>query len=124
VRIIIAAHTDVPIVHLASRSLYGRLLRAGVRIFEWKGDTILHAKTAVADGYWSTVGSANLDALSLHSNLETNAVIEDGHFSSHLEQLFHEDLAHCEEVTWAAWQRRSWAEKTLSHIAYQLRLWL
>ena len=74
---ILAGTTDVKIVLLAARAMYGRLLRAGVRIYEWRADRVLHAKTAVIDGHWSTVGTSNLDPLSLRMNLEVNAFVED-----------------------------------------------
>ncbi len=76
VRIIVAGTTDVTAVLLASRALYQRLLASGARIFEWKG-RVLHAKTAVIDRRWCTVGSSNLDYQSLRHNLEVNAIIED-----------------------------------------------
>jgi cardiolipin synthase len=70
VRVILAGTTDVKIVLFAARAMYGRLLKAGVRIYEWRANRVLHAKTAVIDGHWSTVGTSNLDPLSLRMNLE------------------------------------------------------
>src|SRR5262249_20903403 len=74
VRIMVAGTTDVQAVREASRSLYEILLGAGARMFEWQG-RVLHAKTAVIDGRWSTVGSSNLDYQSLRYNLEVNAIV-------------------------------------------------
>jgi cardiolipin synthase A/B len=123
VRIMVAGTTDVPAVRLASRSIYGRLLRAGARIFEWT-PSVLHAKTAIIDGHWTTVGSSNLDQQSLRLNLEANAIIEDPGFATEMEAMFHEDLARCEEITaehlhaFPPWERAaSWA-------AYMFRDWL
>jgi cardiolipin synthase len=113
----------VPLVLFASRGLYGKLLRAGVKIYEWKG-RVLHAKTAVVDGHWSTVGSSNLDNLSLRQNLEVNAVIEDRRFASAMERLFDEDLRQCVKVTREALDERSLFERLLSWVAYQVRRWL
>jgi cardiolipin synthase len=97
VRIIVAGTTDVTAVLLASRALYQRLLVAGVRIFEWRG-RVLHAKTAVIDHRWSTVGSSNLDYQSLRHNLEVNAIVEDERFAASMERMFEDDLGHCDEI--------------------------
>src|SRR5262249_10252520 len=67
VRLLVPANSDVGLLYYASRHEYGHLLKAGVRIFEYQG-TVLHAKTAVVDGVWSTVGSSNLDYQSFVHN--------------------------------------------------------
>ncbi len=123
VRIMLAGTTDVPAVLLASRSIYGRLFKAGARLYEWRG-RVLHAKTAVIDGRWSTVGSTNLDPQSLRKNLEVNAVIEHEGFGAAMERMFEEDLEHCEEITADRWQRRSLVERAASWAAYLAREWL
>lgn len=123
VRIMVAGTTDVPAVLFASRMIYGHLLAAGVRMFEWRG-RVLHAKTAVIDGRWSTVGSSNLDAQSLRQNLEANAVIEHEDFAGAMERMFVEDLRHCEEITADLWHKRSWLERAASWTAYLARDWL
>jgi cardiolipin synthase A/B len=123
VSLILAGSTDVPLVLLASRGLYGKLLRSGVKVYEWKG-RVLHAKTAVVDGVWSTVGSANLDSLSLRQNLEVNAVVVDPAFAAAMERLFDEDLSHCERVTKDLLEERSLFDRFLSWLAYQVRSWL
>lgn len=123
VRIMVAGTTDVPPVLLASRTIYGHLLEAGARMFEWRG-RVLHAKTAVIDGVWSTVGSTNLDSQSLRKNLEVNAVITHSGFAAAMERMFAEDLAHCDEITADHWARRAWWEKAASWTAYLARDWL
>jgi cardiolipin synthase A/B len=123
VQVITAGVTDVPLVLLATRGLYGKLLKSGVRVYEWKG-RVLHAKTAVVDGRWSTVGSANLDQLSLRQNLEANAVIVDERFGEAMEKLFDEDLRQCQRITREALLERSLFERLLSWLAYQVRRWL
>jgi cardiolipin synthase len=123
VSVILAATTDVYVVRLAAQGIYLRLLRSGVKVYEWSG-RVLHAKTAVVDGSWSTVGSANLDALSLRANLEVNAVFEDEKLGTAVEAMFAQDLALCEEVTLAEWRKRSWTERILPWLAFQLRNWL
>lgn len=121
--LVLAASTDVRLVLYAARGLYPRLLKNGVEVYEWKG-RVLHAKTAVVDGAWSTVGSANLDAMSLRHNLEVNAVVNDAGFSGAVERLFLEDLEHCERVTLEAMRGYGLVARALSWLAYQLRHWL
>jgi cardiolipin synthase len=123
VRVILGGTTDVNAVLWASRALYGGLLAAGARIFEWRG-TVLHAKTAVIDGRWGTVGSTNFDYRSLYLNLELNAVVEDEKFGAALESLFEGDLPHCHTVTLAEWRARPWLSRLLSGILYWFRDWL
>lgn len=123
VRVVLAGSTDVLAVLLAARGLYPRLLRAGVRIYEWEG-RILHAKTGVVDGHWSTVGSTNLDAMSLRHNLEVNAVIESESFAGALLRMFEDDLKSCREITLKDVRSRPWLERLLSYLAYRVRAWL
>lgn len=117
VHVIVPGETDVLAVRFASRAIYGRLLRAGVRIHEFSG-RVLHAKTAVIDGRWATVGSSNLDSQSLRKNLEANAIVEDERFASALEAMFEEDLARSVEITADSWQHRGRLERAGSWLAY------
>ncbi len=123
VAVILAASTDVHLVLWAARGLYKRLLRAGVEVYEWEG-RILHAKTAVVDTRWATVGSANLDSLSLRQNLEVNAVFEDPTFAAAVERMFEEDLPQCRRITRQWLRDRPIGERLLSWFAFQLRRWL
>lgn len=123
VRVMVAGTTDVPAVLLASRTIYGGLLEAGVRMYEWHG-RVLHAKTAVIDGRWSTIGSSNLDAQSLRKNLEVNAFINHEGFAAAMERMFFDDLTCCEEITADRWQRRPFWERAASWTAYLARDWL
>lgn len=123
VRLMIAGTTDVPAVLFASRSIYDRLLQAGVRLYEWNG-RVMHAKTAVIDGRWSTVGSSNLDAQSLRQNLEANAIVRHPGFAAAMERMFLEDLASCDEINAERWQRRPAWLRAASWGAYLLRRWL
>lgn len=123
VRVILAGATDVRAVLHASRSLYEVLLVAGVRLFEWEG-RVLHAKTAVVDGRWATVGSSNLDAQSLRRNLEVNAILRDDAFAGAMERMFVEDLASCREIDGARWRERPRWARALSWSAYLLQRWL
>lgn len=123
VRIMVAGTTDVRAVLEASRSIYEVLLNAGARLFEWQG-RVLHAKTAVVDGRWSTVGSSNLDQQSLRHNLEVNAIVASEQFARALEDMFEEDLEHCEEIVAEHWQRRGPIARATSWGAWLLRDWL
>lgn len=97
VRVLVPATNDLPWIGAASRVGYRQFLEAGVRIFEY-GGPMIHAKTVVADGWWSKVGSTNLNFSSLAANWEIDLVAEDRDFASRMEDLFEEDLANAREV--------------------------
>jgi len=85
--------------------LYGPLLRAGVRIFEYNR-TMLHQKTMVVDGTWGTVGTTNFDSRSFAQNEENNVCFYNPDLCRRLEAIFAEDMAGCDEVTLDAWVER------------------
>lgn len=91
VRIIVPAYNNWPVVGGFSRAGYRPLLQAGVRLFEWEGPMI-HAKTAVADGVWSRVGSSNLNLASLLGNWELDLAILDRQVAGEMESLFIRDM--------------------------------
>ena len=91
---------------------------------EESSETATVGATAVIDGHWSTVGTSNLDPLSLRMNLEVNAFVEDQDFAAALEVMFEEDLPCCEEVTLESWKQRRWWHRFVSRLAYILRNWL
>jgi cardiolipin synthase len=97
VRILLPAHNNWPWVGSMSRGGYRFLLESGVRLFEWQGPMI-HAKTAVADGLWSRVGSSNLNNASLIGNFEMDVAILDEDLASQLEGLFLADMASSVEI--------------------------
>ena len=97
VRLLVPNGTDIPLLRPLSRAGYRLLLEAGVRVFEWNG-TMLHAKTAVADGHWARVGSTNLNIASWFGNYELDAVVEDDTFGAQMEAMYVEDLANSTEV--------------------------
>lgn len=123
VAVIVAATTDVKLVLWGARGLYPKLLKNGVEVYEWQG-RVLHAKTAVVDGRWATVGSSNLDALSLRQNLEVNAVVVDERFGAAMERLFLDDLTHCDAITPSTVREYGLGRRLLSWLAWQLRHWL
>lgn len=106
VRILLPGRTDVPIVRHAGHGWYRRLLAAGVRVFEYQ-PAILHAKTLVADGAVSIVGSSNLDVRSFRFNAECNVVVLDEGLASELEAAFERDLAESGEIDLGSWRRRN-----------------
>lgn len=105
VKIILPGITDSKLALYAQRHGYAELLKSGVQIYEHK-TSLLHAKTAVIDGIWSTVGSTNLDYLSLLHNDEVNAVILDKEFAREMEQMFAKDLADSRPILQEDWQKR------------------
>lgn len=114
--------TDVTAVQLASRTLYYRLLRSGVRIFEYQ-PAILHSKTTVIDG-WATVGSHNLNHRSFNHDLEIEVVLTDSESLEALQKQFEIDLKNSKEYTLKDLGHFPWWEKVLSPIAYFFRYWL
>ena len=96
-RVLVPATNDIPWIGAASRSGYRQFLEAGVRIFEYAGPMI-HAKTIVADGWWSKIGSTNLNISSLGANWEIDLVAEDVDFARKMEALFEEDISNSREV--------------------------
>jgi cardiolipin synthase len=97
VRLLVPHASDIPILQPFSRAGYRALLEAGIRVFEWNG-TMLHAKTAVADGRWARVGSTNLNVASWLGNHELDAVIEDTAFAAQMEAVYLRDLAGSTEI--------------------------
>jgi cardiolipin synthase A/B len=98
VRLLLPSTSDLPLVNGFSRTGYRLLLEAGVRIFEWNG-SMLHAKTAVADGRWARIGSSNLNLSSLIGNYELDAAIEDERIGQLMEEIYLRDLSHSTEIT-------------------------
>ncbi len=97
VRLLVPSGTDIPVLRPVSRAGYRPLLQAGVRIFQWNG-TMLHAKTAVADGNWARVGSTNLNISSWFGNCELDAVVEDESFAAEMEVMYLQDLENATEI--------------------------
>jgi cardiolipin synthase len=120
VRILVPRHSDIPMTRFASRARWETLLRAGVRIFEWQ-HSILHSKSAVIDGTWSTLGSFNLDYISFNFNMELNVAIEDAEFGNVMEQSFQRDLTNSLEVHLAHFRHRPLGEQLLEAILYRMR---
>ncbi len=105
VKIILPGITDSQLALYAQRYHYSELLKSGVKIYE-HSTSLLHAKTAVVDKVWSTVGSTNMDFLSLLNNDEVNAVILSHEFAVEMEKMFVRDLADSRQIQWDEWKKR------------------
>jgi len=121
VRVIVPGEiVDVPIVRQASRLYYDDLLRRGIRLFEYQ-PTMMHAKTMVVDGIWTTVGSSNFDDRSFRLNDEVNVNIYDEGIAAQMEAMFEKDLAHSEEIKLQPWLRRPRFSKLKERISGLLK---
>jgi cardiolipin synthase A/B len=98
VRVLVPARSDHPWVTLLTRRYYKRLLRNGVRIWEWQGE-MMHAKTSVIDGSWVRVGSTDINFLSTAINYELDTVVQDHALAYEAQQMFLDDLRQSKEVT-------------------------
>ena len=126
VRLLLQGKIDYRLAGLAARVLYDELLSTGVRIFEYT-PAFLHAKVAVVDADWATVGSSNIDPLSLLLNLEANAVVRDADFAHQLRQRIDQAVALSHEVKatplregWRRWLSRgvvAWCASTYLRVA-------
>ncbi len=105
VKLILPSHSDSAVVFHAGRSHYSTLLKAGVKIYERRGP-LLHSKTAIIDGVWSTVGSTNLDWRSFLDNDEINAVILGPEFAQQMQAMFASDLEASEAIDLEGWEHR------------------
>src|SRR4030095_5966314 len=106
VKLILPSKTDSWLVFFAGRSFYEELLRSGVKLYE-RRDVLLHSKTAVIDGVWSTIGSTNLDWRSFLHNDEVNAVVLGQEFGAQMQAMFEVDLAASNPITLEQWNDRS-----------------
>jgi cardiolipin synthase len=111
---------DHNIVRSASRRDFGRLLQAGIEIFEYQ-PALLHAKTLVVDGVWATVGSTNLDNRSFALNDEIDVVVHDAAVARRLEEVFQHDLQHARRVDYETWRQRGLKERLMETLVLPLR---
>ena len=123
VRVLVPLTSDVPIVQYAVEALFDTLLRRGVALWTLPGP-MLHAKTAIIDERFTTIGSYNLDQRSWRKNLEVNLAVEDAAFARHVRLWFERDLDSATPVDLASWRRRSYARRSLEWASYAMRrLW-
>src|SRR5690606_9593441 len=105
VRIVVPAESNHIIADWLSRGFYTTLLKGGVRLFLYQG-AMVHAKTATIDGQWSTIGTANIDRLSLLGNYEINVEVFDADAAEQMDQIFAVDAGNCVELTLERLQQR------------------
>jgi cardiolipin synthase len=113
-------HIDAKLTRKASRSRWGRLLEAGIEIYEYQ-PTMFHCKIMIVDEIWVSVGSTNFDNRSFRLNDEANLNLIDRDFAATQIETFRMDKARCRQITLEAWRRRPMKEKVLEHAAGLLR---
>ena len=123
VALILPGFTDMRLVLDAGRSYYDELLSAGVKIYELRG-ALLHAKTAVIDGVWSTVGSSNLDRRSFVLNDELNTVVLGESFGRATMLMFDADLRDAVRIDPDRWRRRGLEARLEEDFARLIKYWL
>ncbi len=123
VKIILPGTTDSQVALYAQRYYYSELLKSGVKLYE-HGTSLLHAKTAVIDKVWSTVGSTNMDYLSLLSNDEVNAVILSHEFAVEMEKMFIRDLADSRQIRLDEWEKRPLFQRIREWFAHLFSHWM
>jgi cardiolipin synthase len=117
--IVPGSHTDQRWVRLASRRMYGQMLEAGLRIFEYERG-MTHVKSLIVDDLWAVIGTTNLDNRSFEHNDEVNVAFRDAAVSARLHEDFDRDLSHSREITLQEWRRRPIWEKLIGSVAWLL----
>jgi cardiolipin synthase len=112
-------HTDQKWVRLASRRMWGQLLKAGIRIFEYR-PAMTHAKVLVVDELWAVLGTTNIDNRSFEHNDEVNVALRDPAVAARLLEDYARDLGDCTEMTLERWQRRPLWEKVVGPFVWIL----
>jgi cardiolipin synthase len=120
VRVLVPWNSNHVVANWITHSYFTDCLQAGIRIFGYRY-TMLHAKTCTIDGEWSTVGTCNLDRLSLVGNYEINVAISSAEFARQMSVLFAEDATEMFELTMEQWKSRPWYIKVSERILTPLR---
>ena len=123
VKIILPGISDELTVLYAGRSHYTHLLKSGIKLYEHR-NAMVHAKTAVIDGVWSTIGSTNMDLWSFLRNDEVNAIILGSDFANEMEAMFEKDIAESNQIHLEQWKKRPLAERMKEWLARLLQYWL
>ena len=123
VKIILPGVSDELTVFYAGRSYYTHLLKSGVKLYEHRTG-MLHAKTAVIDGVWSTVGSTNMDLWSFLRNDEVNAMILGQDFAAEMEAMFAKDLEESDQIHLEQWKRRPVVDRMKEFFTRLIAHWL
>jgi cardiolipin synthase len=123
IRIIVPGFTDSRPIYYASRATYEELLESGIAIYEHE-EALLHAKTAVVDGVWSTVGSCNIDPRSFVHNNELNAAIVSTDFARDMERVFQKDQENSRRIDPKTWKDRPPSERLMELLSGLFSYWL
>ncbi len=123
VKIILPGTSDSSLAKYAGEYYYSQLLKSGVKLYR-RQNVLLHAKTLVIDGIWSTVGSTNMDFWSFSSNDEVNAVILSREFAMEMDKMFARDLDESEQIRSEEWEKRSLLFKIRERFYHLFSRWL
>jgi cardiolipin synthase len=118
--IVPGSKSDVPIARYGSRSKWGPLLKAGVKIYEYQ-PTMYHCKVMIVDDVWVTVGSANFDNRSFRLNDEANLNVDSPEFAAEQARIFEEDKRQAKRVTYEEWKKRGLWKKILEKLLAPFR---
>lgn len=118
VKLIVQGEPDMPIVKVGAELLYNYLLKGGVQVYEYRRRP-LHGKVALMDDHWATVGSSNLDPLSLSLNLEANLIIHDREFNQTLRENLNAIIANdCKRVDETMAPKRTWWNLAINVVVF------
>jgi cardiolipin synthase len=123
VKLVLPGVSDHGLVFHAGRGFYEQLLEGGVKVYQLQV-AVLHAKTAVIDGAWSTIGSANIDYRSFLHNYELNVIVIDPAFGRDMESAFNEDLRDSKVITLEQWHHRPLSDRFKEWAARLGEYWL
>lgn len=121
VQVLLPGQSSYVLADWLARRHFDELLRAGVRIFEYDEHYVIHSKSVTIDGVWSTVGSANIDSLSLFGLHEINLEVYSERFAGQLEAVFELDKTNAKEVTLESWESRPLPHKLVEKALAPLR---
>jgi cardiolipin synthase len=123
VRVLVPTKSDVAVVQFALEALYESLLKKGVQVYCFPGP-MMHAKTAIIDDRFATIGSYNLDERSWRKNLEVNVAVDDTAFATYVRQWFDRDLVRATRIDLYEWRARPIVRRGIEAVAFALRkLW-
>ncbi|MBC7617413.1 MAG: cardiolipin synthase [Candidatus Saccharibacteria bacterium] len=123
VKLVLAGVQESGLAYFAGQSFYAHMLASGVQLFQLQ-QAVLHAKTAVVDGLWTTVGSANIDRRSFLHNYELNLMVYDKAVGSAMEEAFAEDLRLSKKVSASEWAQRPALQRVKEWLSSRLEYWL
>jgi cardiolipin synthase len=123
VQVIVPGRSDVKLVEWASLYVLRRLAKRGIKVWRW-GGVMLHAKTAVIDAVWSTIGSYNFDSQSRFNNLEVTVEILDPAVGEKLVRVFDNDVPNCVRYDEETWKQLPWWRRMFAWVGYRLRRFL